>query len=197
MKQVDILPPYCYPIDGITVDQKQLYDSIITLLNRLRLDINSICSKPGFAINLTHLPGLVGEDAWRKYSASHAHLVEQNIDEANFTEHLKEAEDLYVGKLIHKLYDRHHGFCGRAQLVWLGPNNGYRFHNDPHTPNRYHVPVVTNTDCYWLFKDDKDVYKLHMPADDRVWYLDPINITHTFHNGSNTARLHLLLTSAT
>ena len=52
MKQVDILPPYCYPIDGITVDQKQLYDSIITLLNRLRLDINSICSKPGFAINL-------------------------------------------------------------------------------------------------------------------------------------------------
>lgn len=196
MKEVDVLHPYCYPLEGVTVDQAELYSSIITLLGRLSLDINDINSKPGFTINLTHLPGLTGEASWRNYSAGHLRLVEQGINEGDFTEHLAEAEDLYVGQLVHQLYKRHYGFQGRTQLIWLGAKNGYNFHTDPHTPNRYHVPIVTNPDCYWLFKDAVDVYKLHMPADGRAWYLDPINIKHTFHNGSSTSRLHLLLTSA-
>lgn len=196
MKEVDTLPPYCYPLEGISVDQSKLYSSIITLLNRLCLDIDDINAKPGFAINLTHLPGLTGEEAWRNYSAGHLRLVEQGINEGDFTEHLVAAKDLYVGELVQAIYQRHLGFQGRCQLIWLGARNGYNFHTDPHTPNRYHVPVITNPECYWLFKDHVDVYKLHMPADERVWYLDPINIKHTFHNGSNTSRLHLLLTSA-
>lgn len=196
MKEVSTLEPYCYPLDDITVDIPKLCSSIITLLDRLSLDINEINSKSGFAVNLTHLPGLTGEEAWRKYSADHARLAEQNINEGDFTEHLAAASDLYVAEVVHSLYRRHGNFKGRCQLVWLGARNGYNFHTDPHTPNRYHVPIITNKDCYWLFKDAVDVYKLHMPADGRAWYLDPINIKHTFHNGSDISRLHLLLTSA-
>lgn len=196
MKEVSTLEPFCYPLDDIAIDLDILYSSIITLLERLSLDINDINAKPKFAINLTHLPGLQGETAWRNYSADHLRLAEQNINEYDFVEHLAESKDLYIHEVIQTFYQRHCGFQGRCQLVWLGARNGYQFHTDPHTPNRYHVPIVTNKDCYWLFKDAVDVYKLHMPADGRAWYLDPVNIKHTFHNGSNASRLHLLLTSA-
>jgi hypothetical protein len=123
-------------------------------------------------------------------------VVDQGVNEKDFSEHLEESQDLLIGKLIREIYNQHAGkFQGRAQLIWLGAKRSYNFHKDIHTPNRYHVPILTNENCYWLLKKHNDIFKLHMPADGRVWYLDPVNIEHTFCNESNSARLHLLLTS--
>jgi hypothetical protein len=199
MKEVDTLLPFCYPLSD-RVDMLLLLDSVNTLLNRLGLtldDINERCkTKFGFAINLTHLPELVGDDRWNKYTGKHASVIEQDVNESDFTEHLSESQDLYIGKLVHKIYNQHtKKFQGRAQLIWLGSNQNYNFHKDFHTPNRYHIPLITNTQCFWLLKRHPEIVKLHMPADGRIWYLDPSRIEHTFCNQSDTARLHLLLTS--
>lgn len=197
---VDSLPPYCYPIE-IKVDIIDLIDSVLTLLERLdtSLDkINQQCNQgTGYAINLTHLPHLSGNDRWNKYTEHHPAVAQQGVKEYDFTSHLAESQDLLIGKIIHKIYAYHQGkFQGRAQLVWLGPKKSYNFHRDPHTPNRYHIPIITNEKCFWLLKNDSEqIYKIHMPADGRIWYLDPNKVMHDFKNESEHTRLHLLLTS--
>lgn len=197
--KIESLQPYCYPIE-ISTNIDELMSSINVLLSRLGLsldNINTWCkSNFAYTINLTHLNGLTGSDRWRKYNEGHFTVKAQGVSESNFTEHLEEANDLLIGKLIKQIYEYHENkFQGRAQLIWLGANKQYKFHRDLHTPNRYHVPLITNEKCYWLFRDNKNIYNLHMPADGRIWYLDPINVEHTFRNESQEARLHLLLTS--
>jgi hypothetical protein len=199
MNIVNTLHPYCYPLD-LQVNTPALLESVEILLKRLGLDLNEINEKCktnfAFTVNLTHLPELQGDDRWKKYNGNHPSVKQQGISESNFTEHLAESQDLYVGKLVHQLYNQHTGkFQGRAQLIWLGAKRSYNFHCDLHTPNRYHVPIITNENCFWLLKKDTEVFKLHMPADGTAWYLDPINVEHTFCNESGSARLHLLLTS--
>lgn len=197
---VDTLHPFCYPTE-LKVDLAALIDSVETLLNRLDLSldiINEKCKNSfGFTVNLTHLPNLKGSDRWKKYNGNHPSVRKEGVFEKDFTEHLEESQDLLIGKLVHDIYKHHAGkFQGRAQLIWLSPKKSYNFHTDYHTPNRYHVPIITNENCFWLFKDKQEtVFQLHMPADGRTWYLDPINIQHTFCNESDVARLHLLCTS--
>jgi len=201
MKQVHSIPEYCYPID-YCVDYDRLYNSIIELLSRLGCSmdqINQRCrTEFGYTINLTHQPGLIGTDRWAKFTGSHYAVARHGVREVDFVQHLAEAQDLYIGQVIRDIYRLHGGhFQGRAQLIWLGANQQYNMHKDPHTPNRYHIPVVTNELCYWKLAkqlDDEPV-TLHMPADGRVWYLNPVAMYHTFINESNVPRLHVLLTS--
>lgn len=200
MQEVKSIPNYCYPI-SYQVDYDRLCDSINILLTRLGLDmkqINQQClTEFGYTINLTHKPSLEGEDRWRKYSGGHVAVARQGVKEVDFTQHLDEIADLYLGQVLKDVYQQHDGtFQGRAQLIWLGANRRYDMHRDLHTPNRYHIPIITNALCYWVLAEPGDIpVKLHMPADGRVWYLNPVALEHTFVNSSNLPRLHILLTS--
>lgn len=201
MRTVKLIPKFCYPI-SYQVDYDQLYTSINILLGRLGLDmeeINKRCTTEfAFTVNLTHKPELTGRDRWAKYSGSHADVAVQGVEEVSFDTHLDEIKDLYLGEVLQNVYNQHEGvFQGRAQLIWLGAHQKYVMHRDPHTPDRYHIPIITNVLCNWVFgiKQDTELVTLHMPADGRVWYLNPVALKHTFVNDSNIARLHLLLTS--
>jgi len=192
MNTVDSLAPYCYPI-SYTVDQKKLNDSFIELLTRLDVVYTD---DSRFAINLTHLPGLTGKNRWDNYSASHNILKQIGINETDFGEQLTETEDLYIGQVIKDIYNQHSGvFQGRCQLSFLGAGKFLPPHRDYHTTSRYHIPIVTNEECYWILANTDEKYKLHMPSDGKVWFLDPINIEHAFYNDSSKCRVHLLLTS--
>lgn len=200
MKQVQQIKNYCYPID-YCIDYNKLYNSISELLSKLGLTfeyINKVCNTQfGYTINLTHLPDLAGPDRWRKYSGNHPSVVRQRVREVDFVEMLNEIKGTYLGKVIDDVYQQHPGsFQGRAQLIWVGPKQRYPVHRDLHTPNRYHIPIITNQLCYWILAEkNHDPVKLVMPADGRVWYLNPVELEHTFVNDSNVPRLHLLLTS--
>jgi len=200
MREVKSIPGYCYPI-SYQVDYDRLYSSINTLLSRLGLsmaDINKRClTEFAHTINLTHQLGLTGDDRWKKYAGGHRAVARQGAHEVDFVQHLDEIKDLYLGQVLRDVYDQHPGlFQGRAQLIWLGAKQRYDMHRDPHTPNRYHIPIITNTLCYWVLAEpNKEPVKLHMPADGRVWYLNPVALEHTFINDSNVPRLHILLTS--
>jgi hypothetical protein len=198
------LHPHCFPIEH-TVDSNQLLLDCYELVKRLGIDYESYTNsgKLSQAINLTHLPGLQGDSRWKFGNSQHLDVIKLGVAEVDYTDHLFETQDLYLGKLVRKIYKLHkerHGtaFQGRAQLAWLHPKKMYDMHKDLHTPHRYHVPIITNEQCYWLFKNDQladsSVYKLHMPVGD-IWYVDPVTLEHTFVNDSSTHRLHLLLTS--
>jgi hypothetical protein len=196
---IESIPELCYPI-SITADIEQIQQDIDLLLSKFdksREEIYKKCETDiGWAMNLTHLPSLLGTDRPFKHTQQHEFLKSRNILENEFTELLDEVKDLYLGKLIQQIIERHNGeFRGRCQLVWLASNKSYGLHKDGHTPNRYHLPIVTDKKCYWHLKHQGKDYNLHMPADGRVWYFNPVALEHNFFNDSAGPRLHMILTS--
>ena len=73
----------------------------------------------------------------------------------------------------------------RSRLMWVGPYACYSMHQD--TTPRIHIPLITNPECYFVFKDGNIE---HMPLGNVYW----ANTTryHTFMNCSDQNRLHLV-----
>lgn len=201
---VDSLEPYCFPTE-LTVDLAKLKVSVSELLNSIGIDIGGITEeckqKFGFTVNLTHAPGVTGKDRFLANSENHTTLTLRGVSESSFTETPPELTGTYLEEVMGEIRNFHKAsrgvpFVGRSQLIWVSGGNGYDFHKDYHTPHRYHIPIFTNSKCLWFFRRRGVVSSLHMPADGRVWYLDPVNIEHTVKNNGNEPRLHLLMTTA-
>lgn len=73
----------------------------------------------------------------------------------------------------------------RTRFMWVGPMSCYSMHIDS-TP-RIHVPMITNTECYFVFKT---ALIQHMPAN-QVYRTNTV-LPHTFMNCSEVPRLHLV-----
>jgi hypothetical protein len=73
----------------------------------------------------------------------------------------------------------------RTRLMWVGPYACYSMHKDQ-TP-RIHVPLITNTECYFVFKHG---LISHLSAGNSYW-VDTTRF-HTFMNCSDQHRLHLI-----
>ena len=164
------------------------------LLDRLNIQYTS---KSYFTINLSHPLDVTGPDRWLKYTEDLAKLNEMyKIGERRFTKNLEETKDLYIGQVIQEVKKQHKGKCqGRNQLIWLGPGASYSFHQDHHAPARYHIPFITHEDCYWNFVYNGEILKLHMPADQQVWFVNTKRLIHTFVNDSPISRCHLMISS--
>jgi hypothetical protein len=73
----------------------------------------------------------------------------------------------------------------RTRLMWVNPKSCYSLHADK-TP-RIHIPLITNPECYFLFKSGS----LHHLATGSVWWVNT-QLVHTFLNCSDHPRLHLV-----
>jgi hypothetical protein len=73
----------------------------------------------------------------------------------------------------------------RTRLIWSGPYSCYSMHTDS-TP-RIHVPLITNKECFFLFKEGSPQY---MSAGFLYWV--DTRKYHTFINCSEKNRLHLV-----
>lgn len=73
----------------------------------------------------------------------------------------------------------------RTRFMWVSPYSCYSMHED--TTPRIHVPIITNPDCYFVFKSG---IIQHMPAG--YVYRTNTVLTHTFMNCSKHPRLHLV-----
>jgi hypothetical protein len=73
----------------------------------------------------------------------------------------------------------------RARLMWSSPYSCYSMHVD--TTPRVHIPLITNKDCYFLFRNS---FPHHMELGYSYW----VDTTkhHTFINCSDTPRLHFI-----
>ena len=73
----------------------------------------------------------------------------------------------------------------RTRLMWVDPKVCYSMHKDS-TP-RVHIPLITNTDCYFVFKHGtiKHLKEGHVHYTDTRFF-------HTFMNCSDQYRLHLV-----
>ena len=73
----------------------------------------------------------------------------------------------------------------RTRLMWVSPMTCYSMHKD--TTPRVHIPMITNPDCYFIFKQG---IIQHMPVGS-VYWTNTVNL-HTFMNCSTKPRLHLI-----
>lgn len=201
----DRLDNYCYPIE-LKFDSKKLIDDVQELFQRLNINEDTFTSKlsgstPAITCNLNHLPELQGNDRWSKYRADHRMLHSIGIDEGGFTKFLTELTGLYLYESINTLLAYHSKkfgteFIGRCQLIWSTPSHCYKMHRDIHTTHRYHIPIYTDDNFFFIFeKEYRNIDVLHMPADGRVWYLNPVDVKHTVSHCGTTPRMHIILTS--
>ena len=216
------LAPYCSVIN-IDVDHNKVIDSVNELFKNLGIDDYDAFLKSqiiefarrqsesghhvdvpwAFDVNLNHLPGLAGKARWLDNRGTFEYIRKNGVDPADFTELLSDLDGLYVGDLIknvlayHKENYKNEYRYVRVTFMWLCAGQRYNFHVDPEDVMsiRYHIPVFTNEDCFWLFDDNDthEYYKLHM-APGNVWEVDVSSIRHTVVNKSSIHRLHILLT---
>ena len=73
----------------------------------------------------------------------------------------------------------------KTRLMWVKPFACYTMHKDETL--RIHIPLITNPDCYFLFKYGTPV---HLPIG-KVYLVDTRK-PHTFINCSEKPRLHLV-----
>jgi hypothetical protein len=200
----DRIDDYCFPIDA-TFDVDKLKESINILFDRLNIseDIfhDELKTKSAISFNLTHLPNLQGIARWKKYRGDHDDIKKAGVKEEDFSEFLSELDGLYLKEIIDNILAIHNSkftnkFQGRCQLIWLRPTHSYKLHRDMHTAHRYHLPITTDGNCLWIFETaPRDMSLCHMPADGRIWYLNPKDIKHSVAHLGTQCRLHLLLTT--
>lgn len=205
MKLLDSLPGFCEPVE-LQFDIARMNASVDAFLKELfdanNMDFEKYTGNAFATVNLTHMPHVTGKDRFFKYTGNKFALMKNNIEEKHFTVLPAEVERTYFGKMIRQIEERHlkkfgTPFGGRYQLIWVNSMSCYPLHVDKHTPHRYHVALKTNPDCWWVFRDKTDdISLLHMPADGRVWYLDPIQQEHSVANMGHMPRCHLLMTSS-
>jgi hypothetical protein len=198
------IPDICYPIKYV-VDQERLTRACETFLAALWSDPKAqetfLHGGPFATVNLNHVAGLVGRERFFKYSGNRFALEAAGLTERDFTVLASNFDGTYIKTVINAIEQEHlstYGtpFVGRYQLLWVNPMACYPLHIDKGTPHRYHVPIKTNPNCMWLFRQQGKIAGLHMPADGRVWYVNPVAIEHTVANFGDTPRYHLLMTSA-
>jgi hypothetical protein len=73
----------------------------------------------------------------------------------------------------------------KTRLMWINEKSCYSLHSDETA--RIHIPLITNPECYFLFKSGS----LHHLTAGSVWWVDT-RLIHTFLNCSNHPRLHLV-----
>ena len=194
----------CYPIE-LNTNLNHLNESVSTLFIRLgiskELFFKDLEKDLIITLNLSHLPTLQGTDRWKKHAGNHPSVKAESVSEIDFTQFLTEMDDLYIKKVIDDVFAYHEikfgkKFQGRCQLIASRAPQCYKIHRDLHTTHRYHIPLETDERFLWLFEDDdKDITLLHMPADGRTWYLNPITAKHTVIHVGSAIRFHILLTS--
>lgn len=138
-----------------------------------RLESNIIWADYGFKGRQAGLQHKINEDEWASaVGRSSGNEFASSILNPFFKDTL--FEELIVK---YKLF--------KTRLMWLNPYACYSMHQDE-SP-RIHIPLVTNSQCYFIFREMSPVYlKIN-----NVYWTDTRQL-HSFMNCSDVPRLHLV-----
>lgn len=82
----------------------------------------------------------------------------------------------------------------RARIMEVNPGNPDCWHIDGYTGSiRYHVPLITNEECYLQWKDDNDEIKsFNLPADGSGYWINT-DVVHHYINKGSSMRAHIIV----
>jgi hypothetical protein len=150
------------------IDITSLVNSYCEIENSIRW------SPPNSTINWqTGLQYKVGDDPWTSAGGK------SKGDELSYSE----LNPFFKNTIFEDIITKYK--LKRTRLMWVGSKTCYSFHSDQ-TP-RIHIPLITNPDCYFLFKTGI-MFNLNINS---VYWVNTTKI-HTFINCSDFNRLHLV-----
>lgn len=117
-----------------------------------------------------------GQDIW----SDAVGVWKQSTTEWKDTNYLN---PFFKGTIFEELINKYQ--IKRTRLMWAKPFACYSMHQD--VSPRLHIPLITNPDCYFVFKDSAPI---HMPTG-QVYWTDTTQ-HHTAMNCSKEWRLHLV-----
>jgi len=118
-----------------------------------------------------------GEDPWTSAVGKTRLTSENSFNNLN---------PYFKNTIFEKIIDQYN--LKRTRLMWIGPYKCYSLHYD--LTARIHIPLITDPNCFFVFKNETASSIFHLPAGYTYW-VDTTQM-HTFINCSNTFRLHLV-----
>ena len=183
----------------IKCDIQTAYEESQQILKICGLNIEKLQKLPSYQVSLVHRKGVQGLSRLKDgIKALWDENTQQRIAfEYEYTEFNDSLKDTYLYQIYLKLQEKTNGQVGRYRLMWLNPLNCYYFHTDKNEPNRFHLVLKTNPHCFFLYKNDLNIFKTyHIPQNQHI-YSVYAGEPHTFLNAGKTTRLHLLVTLKT
>ena len=144
------------------------------------------------AISLTQIPddpdSIKGHKArgvyWTKPDSSgNESIREVSVDEAAYTEFIKEYKNTYFKEVFDILSSKYK--LGRVRILLKQPRSTLSWHRDPEP--RLHIPIITNPGSIMVI----DNVAKHLPADGSVWITNNTKYHNAF-NGGEENRIHLV-----
>ena len=82
----------------------------------------------------------------------------------------------------------------RARIMEVNPGNPDCWHIDGYEGSiRYHVPLLTNEECYLQWRDDNNEIKsFNLPADGSGYWINT-DVVHHYINRGSTMRAHIIV----
>ena len=123
----------------------------------------------------------------------------------NGPDYVPEADEHNFGMLTEKVegpikeaLDKFKSPFARVRFATLAPRSSVDPHidYDPSYVTRYHIPIVTNKDCWMCVDKDRIVRKVNFAADGRVYFLNT-GFKHWIENNSDQWRVHLIVDTQT
>ena len=180
-----------YKVEDLKFDILKLRKALKQVLLRKEYD-DAVGTKYIAGISLNQIPGdpdsIKGENVkgiyWTKPNSSGIEAVRaKQIDEAKYTEFVKDLEDTYFKEVYDILSKKFK--LGRVRILLKEPRSTLSWHRDPEP--RLHIPIITNPGCIMVIEE---VAK-HLPADGSAWVTNNMKY-HNFFNGGEEDRIHLV-----
>ena len=180
-----------HKVENLKFDISKLQNALKTVLQRKSYD-DALGAKYIAGISLNQIPGdpesIKGLNVrgfyWTKPDSSGNEVVrEKKIDEAAYTEFVKDLKDTYFKEVYDELSKRFK--LGRVRILLKEPRSTLSWHRDPEP--RLHIPIITNPGCIMVI----DEQAKHMPADGSAWITNNVKYHNAF-NGGEEKRVHLV-----
>ena len=178
-------------VKGLKFDVQKLQDALKQVLGLKKYDTaNGI--KNFAAICLNQIPGKPESTKgnfsrgvyWTKPDSSGKESIrDKTLDEALYTEFVKDFEHTYFKEVYEKLSSKFK--LGRVRILLKEPRSTLSWHRDPEP--RLHIPIITNPGCIMVIED---VAK-HLPADGSVYITNNVKYHNAF-NGGEENRVHIV-----
>ena len=180
-----------YKVEDLKFDILKLRKALRQVLSRKEYD-DAVGTKYIAGISLNQIPGdsdsIKGENVkgiyWTKPDVSGIEAVRaKRIDEAKYTEFVKDLEDTYFKEVYDILSKKFK--LGRVRILLKEPRSTLSWHRDPEP--RLHIPIITNPGCIMVIEE----IAKHLPADGSTWVTNNMKY-HNFFNGGEEDRIHLV-----
>ena len=180
-----------HTVKDLKFDSKKLREALTEILKIKKYDNAGGVTNFG-AICLNQIPGnpssTKGNNArgiyWTKPDSSGKESVRaKKINEASYTEFVKDLEDTYFKEVYDVLSKKFK--LGRVRILLKEPRSTLSWHRDPEP--RLHIPIITNPGCIMVIEN----IAKHLPADGSVYITNNLKYHNAF-NGGEQNRVHLV-----